>query len=337
MTGPFAGGRWRWWVLTVRRRLALAVLISGPLLCFFVIWAWVNFYNAVAGLYTGLGPTCDGTWQTALTSCVARSSIFVLIELVVVSIVVLTLTVLLARVVLAPVAAMAETVERLGPTSLGLRLRHTGPRDEARRLAEAIDALLDRVAEGYDAQRRFASNASHELRTPLATQRALIEISLASAVSSDQLSLIARQLLATNERNERLVDGLLTLAESDRGLLSRQPQRLDALVAEAVALHQTADQSVKITMDLVPVIVSGEMTLLDRLVGNLVGNAVKYNDDGGWVDIGLDRTGTLTIANTGPVVRPDQVSGLFEPFRRLAGERLDHSGGVRWASPSPAR
>jgi signal transduction histidine kinase len=320
--------RRQWWVLTVRRRLALALLLAGPLFSFFVVWAATNLYNAVGGLYTGYGPSCDHNWQTILTSCIARSSIFVLVEIVIAAIVVVGLAVLVARVVLAPIAAMAESVERLAPNSLGLRLRRTGPPDEAQRLADAIDTLLDRVAEGYDAQRRFASNASHELRTPLATQRALIEVSLTSALSPDQLDLVARQLLATNERNERLVDGLLTLAESDRGLVTRQPQRLDEIVTEAVALYASGDQPVKITTDLVPVTVLGELALLDRLVTNLVDNAVKHNDADGWVAISVDASGTLTVANTGPLVRPDQVSRLFEPFQRLSGERLDHTGGV---------
>ena len=135
---------------------------------------------------------------------------------------------------MAPVRAMADTVDRLGPTSLGLRLRQDGPRDETRALADAVDAMLDRVAVGYEAQRRFAANASHELRTPLATQRALIEISLGSARTAEQLELVAQQLLATNERNERLVDGLLTLAETERGLMARAPQPLDRIVRDAV-------------------------------------------------------------------------------------------------------
>jgi signal transduction histidine kinase len=225
---------------------------------------------------------------------------------------------------------MAETVDRLGPTSLGLRLRQDGPRDESRLLADAVDAMLDRVTEGYEAQRRFASNASHELRTPLATQRALIEVSLSSALTEEQLELLSRQLLATNERNEKLIDGLLVLAETERGLMSNTPQPLDRIVGEAVeALRPTAkERGVDLSASLTPVVVLGEQPLLDRLAGNLVHNAIKYNVAHGWVAVTLSPAGVLTVANSGPPVPPGQVASLFEPFRRMTGERLDHGGGV---------
>ena len=118
---------------------------------------------------------------------------------------------------------MADTVARLGPTSLGMRLDASGPRDETRHLAEAINAMLDRVAEGYEAQQRFAANASHELRTPLATQRALIEVSLGERSPRTSSQLLSRQLLATNARNEALIEGLLVLAETERGLVVAAP------------------------------------------------------------------------------------------------------------------
>nr|WP_281371936.1 ATP-binding protein [Modestobacter versicolor] len=237
---------------------------------------------------------------------------------------------MLARWVLYPVHDMAVTVGRFGPNSLALRLRAGGPRDETRELADGIDTMLDRLAEGYEAQRRFAANASHELRTPLATQRALIEVSLSSALTGEQLELLSRQLLATNERNERLIDGLLTLAESDRGVLTRSTLALDRIVAEVAAEHRpTAErQGLQLTTTLAPVQVSGERPLLERLVANLLSNAVKYNVPGGAVAVTVDEAGRLTVSNTGPTIPAELVAGLFEPFRRMSGERLDHGGGV---------
>jgi signal transduction histidine kinase len=236
----------------------------------------------------------------------------------------------LARWISWPIQAMADTINQLGPSALTVRLHRVGPKDETRRLADAIDALLDRVAEGYQAQRRFAANASHELRTPLATQRALIEVSLGSSLTADQRELLTRQLLATNERNEQLIEGLLVLAETDQGLLSRNPIELDAVASAVVQNLQAAAaaRQVELHTELKPFTVRGELPLLDRLLTNLLQNAIKYNAPGGWAAVSLTGDGVLTVSNSGAPVAAEQVPGLFEPFRRGSGDRLDHSGGA---------
>jgi signal transduction histidine kinase len=321
--------------LTPRRRAVLAVIVGWPL-----GWAYlyVGAHLAVnlARHYRGAFPSCAGGGLRSLDafnggcSDVGFHPEYLWVELVIMTAVALAAAYGLARWVTWPVRSMAQTVEQLGPTSLGMRLRADGPRDETRYLSDAIDAMLDRVAEGYEAQRRFASNASHELRTPLATQRALIEVSLSSALTEEQLELLSRQLLATNERNEKLVDGLLTLAETERGLMANTPLRLDRIVGEVVeTLRRTAkERDLDMSAVLAPVTVIGEQPLLDRLAGNLVFNAIKYNQAGGSVIVTVAQHGVFTVANTGPVVPPEQVSALFEPFRRMTGERLDHGGGV---------
>jgi signal transduction histidine kinase len=236
----------------------------------------------------------------------------------------------LGRWVTWPLRAMRASVEQFGPNSLGARIRASGTDDETKRLADAIDGMLDRVAEGYEAQRRFAANASHELRTPLATQRALIEVSLTKALTPDQLELLTRQLLATNERNEKLIDGLLTLAETEQGLRVGSPQRLDLIAAATIESLRPAatERGVSIQGRLDPADVAGEQPLLERLSSNLVQNAIKYNVPGGWVHVEVRREGVLSVANIGPPVTPDLVPALFEPFRRASGDRLEHGGGV---------
>jgi signal transduction histidine kinase len=326
-------------LLTPRRRAFLAVVISCPLSYAYVIVA-VHLVTNLAGasrndLMPGRVVCSQGTLRPldVFNGCGFGASLhagYVWLELLVITVVAVVAAYGLARWVTWPMRQIADTINRFGPTSLGLRLRSAGPRDETRRLTEAIDAVLDRLAEGYAAQHRFASNASHELRTPLATQRALIEVSLSSALTPEQLELLSRQLLATNERNERLVDGLLTLAETDGGLMTNTPLRLDQIVAETVESLRNAakERGVEIETMLDPVTVNGERPLLERLANNLLFNAIKYNYPGGTVTATVTRDGAFTVVNTGPVIAPEQMAGLFEPFRRGSGERLDHGGGV---------
>ncbi|HEX3335784.1 MAG TPA: HAMP domain-containing sensor histidine kinase [Jatrophihabitans sp.] len=317
--------------LTARRRIVVAILISWPLGYFYLDWATYVGIELVRYYRSGY-TTCDGSWRSYFNSCDATSysPTIAWVELIAATAVVVALGLLVARWAIRPVREISDVVNRFGPTSLGLRLRAEGPHDETRRLSDAIDAMLDRLAEGYEAQRRFASNASHELRTPLATQRALIEVSLSSALTPEQLDLLSRQLLATNERNEKLVDGLLTLAETERGLMANTPLRLDRIVSDVLdTLRPMAkERELELSAGLAPATVIGEFALLDRLASNLVHNAIKYNQPGGSVIVNVTRDGILSVVNTGPVVPPEQVAGLFEPFRRMTGERLDHGGGV---------
>jgi signal transduction histidine kinase len=315
--------------LGIRLRLVVALLISWPIGLAYLDWCLYNGANIVR-VFRGGVPDCDGTWRSTLNRCTGFSPALAWTEIALFTVVAVALLFLLARWVLGPIRDMAGVVAQLGPTSLGLRMQVTGPSDETRQLADAIDMMLDRVAEGYEAQRRFAANASHELRTPLATQRALIEVSLRGALTTEQLELLSRQLLATNERNEALIDGLLVLAETERGLLTTAPQRLDLITAATIRAVQpvAAERGIRIESRLSEVVAVGEQPLLERLVTNLVQNAVKYNAPEGWVHAEVTAPATLVVTNSGPGVPPDQVNGLFEPFRRARGDRLDHGGGV---------
>ncbi|BCJ50595.1 hypothetical protein Asp14428_20700 [Actinoplanes sp. NBRC 14428] len=247
---------------------------------------------------------------------------------------------LIVRWVLTPVRRLVPVVEQVGPQNLGYRVRPgRRSRDELKRLGRALDAMMDRIASGYEGQRRFAANASHELRTPLALQRTLIEVGMAEPLTPEQSALLAGQLLAANARNERLIEGLLVLSQADQGLAARTPQRLDRIVADILETHAPAaeEADVKILTSLSPRTVPGEKVLLERLVRNLVHNAIKYNHPGGTVRVAVGAAPSvaltaspslaLTVENTGPAVAAEDVARLFEPFTRLASDRIDHSGG----------
>jgi signal transduction histidine kinase len=207
-----------------------------------------------------------------------------------------------------------------------------GAADTLKELADAIDEALDRLAAGYESQRRFASNASHELRTPLAVQRLLTEVAMDNPKTGEGLRRLGAQLLRTNERNEKLIVGLLVLAESDRGLPGKVPVRLDELAGSVLDAHRelAGKHEVSLRSSLAERQVPGDPLLLERLISNLVTNAIIYNQPGGWVDVVVagEPGPALTVHNTGPAIPAEAVSSLFEPFRRLTADRTNHSGGA---------
>ncbi|MFE2554980.1 sensor histidine kinase [Streptomyces sp. NPDC059352] len=226
---------------------------------------------------------------------------------------------LVAGRALRPLHTIAATAQRLSAATLHERIGLTGPEDELKNLADTFDALLDRLHAAFEAQRRFVANASHELRTPLAVQRAAIQIRLGRARPED-LPRIQEELLDTNRRSERLIEGLLTLATSDRGLDRREPADLARIAAEAVGQSRPAIHSagLRLALDLRPGPVNGDPVLLHQLVGNLVQNAVRHNVPGGSIEVSTGQpAGVLVVRNTGPVVPPEETEGLLEPFRRL--------------------
>jgi signal transduction histidine kinase len=234
---------------------------------------------------------------------------------------------------LRPLSATAQTVRQLGPQNLGHRIRmDAGAGDPLKELADAIDDALDRLAAGYEGQRRFAANASHELRTPLAVQRLLTEVALDDPAATGDLRRLGAQLLRANQRNEQLIEGLLVLAEADRGLLGTVPVRLDQLAGSVTESHQdmAAMHGVALHARLTQRLVGGDPLLLERLLANLIGNAIAYNQPGGWVEVEVTSqpAAALTVSNTGQRVPAEQVPALFEPFRRLTAGRTDHSGGA---------
>jgi signal transduction histidine kinase len=235
---------------------------------------------------------------------------------------------LMARRALRPLHTIMATARRLEAESLDRRINLEGPEDELKELADTFDGMLDRLSAAFDSQRRFVANASHELRTPLAVQRTLIEVAMADPTASPEMLRLGQHLLHTNERSERLIEGLLVLARSDQGLVTRVPVRLDQVV-EGVLRSCTglaAEQGVTVASRLEPRYVVGDQVLLERLVTNLVQNALHYNEPGGSVLVTVDEDPALMVSNTGPLVPSEALPSLFEPFRRLDRERMRGPG-----------
>lgn len=224
--------------------------------------------------------------------------------------------------VLRPVHAMTAKARRLSEHTLHERIASSGPDDELKELGDTLDALLARLEKAFDSQRRFIANASHELRTPLATQRAAIQVGLDDP-TPDDLVRTRQTLLDNNRRSERLIEGLLVLARSERGLANGEREDVD--LARVVA--EEAGRCPGVTVAVAGCAVRGNRMLLAQLVANLLANAVTYNVPGGTVEVSLavaGGDGVLRVCNTGPVVDGADIPGLFEPFRR--GEGKDRMG-----------
>ncbi|MBP2319827.1 signal transduction histidine kinase [Kibdelosporangium banguiense] len=231
---------------------------------------------------------------------------------------------------LRPLHTMTSTVRQLGPQNLGQRIRRGGANDELRVLSDSVDEMLDRVVVGFEGQRRFASNASHELRTPLAVQRTLVEVAMVTGGDDQEINRLGAQLLLVNERNERLIEGLLVLAESDRGLPGTVPVRLDQLASEVLDSYSelAAERGLTVRRGMVERTVQGDPVLLERMISNLLHNAIKYNDPGGWIEVVVAGQPAISVHNSGQAVPAEAVSSLFEPFRRLTAERTNHRDGA---------
>ncbi|MBD8023528.1 sensor histidine kinase [Microbacterium gallinarum] len=231
---------------------------------------------------------------------------------------------LLAGRMLKPLDRITDAARRARDGSLDHRIDLPGARDELTELADAFDAMLARVQQTLDEERRFAANASHELRTPHAIIRTIVEVAEADPDGRD-VDEVLRRIGDTNDRAIATTEALLALARAGRGgSWKREPVDLASIVAGAVE-DETADAAaadIRIDTSLTPATALGDRTLLARLAANLVHNAVVHNESGGWVSVttgGTARSAELVVANTGPVLDPAAAGALVEPFVRGAG------------------
>jgi signal transduction histidine kinase len=240
---------------------------------------------------------------------------------------------LVAGRALRPLRTISNAAREISASNLHRRLALDGPDDELKQLGNTFDALLGRLEASFDAQRQFVANASHELRTPLTLERTLVEVALADPDATvESLRETCERVLAAGEQQERLIEALLTLSRSQRGLDRREPFDL-AVVAGEVLLDRAPEaesRRLRVETALDPAPTSGDSALGERLVANLVDNALRHNLTGGRLDVA---TGTkagravLTVSNSGPPVPPAEVARLFEPFQRLS-DRSGHDGGL---------
>jgi signal transduction histidine kinase len=240
---------------------------------------------------------------------------------------------LVAGRALRPLRTMNQRAREITEESLHQRVGVEPRTDELGELAATFDALLERLERAFDAQRRFVANASHELRTPLTLERALVEVALADPDASVQsLRRCCQRVLVSSAQQERVIDALLTLARGQAGIEYREQVDLADLAAELLAARAFDTAGLSVEAKLEPAIVDGDRALLERMVANLIDNAIAHNlAEHGWIRVQTAIEAgkpVLRVANSGQVVPPDRLDELFEPFRRLDGERIGQDRGL---------
>ncbi|GAA3212952.1 sensor histidine kinase [Nonomuraea helvata] len=227
---------------------------------------------------------------------------------------------------LRPMAAMAATVREISARNLHERLSVQTPHDELKDLADTVDGLLARLESAFDAQKHFVANAAHELRTPLTLERALLEETLTDGEATlASYRAMTERLLALSMDQGRRLEALLMLANSERGLDRQEHFDLAAVVRRV--LH-TSPSWIEAVLKSAPA--SGDPAQIERLVANLVDNAVYYNVPDGRVNVSTgvrDGRALLSISNTGPVIPQGEIQRLFAPFQRLRTERTTYDDG----------
>jgi signal transduction histidine kinase len=239
----------------------------------------------------------------------------------------------LAGRMLRPIRTITRTARRISSTSLHERLALEGPEDELKELGDTLDGLFARLEAAFEAQRHFVANASHELRTPLTAERALLQVALDDpGTTTAAWRATAEEVLASSDEQARLIEALLTLASSESGLNNRGPVDLARAVTAALAslAPETRRLGIHIDEATEPAPLEGEPLLVERLVANLVTNAVRHNVPGGRVELRTgveDGEAVLSVANTGPSIPPAELDRLFQPFQRLDRRRANYKDG----------
>ncbi|MEN3309522.1 MAG: hypothetical protein V7603_5724 [Micromonosporaceae bacterium] len=234
---------------------------------------------------------------------------------------------------LRPLRTMTTMTRRVSERNLHQRLAVAGPRDELTELADTIDGLLARLERAFEAQRRFIANASHELRTPLAMMRTSVDVAAGKpSPVPKEVAVLAGKLREGLDTADQLLEGLLLLARAQNSGATRTEEvHLTELADAALAARAGTIAAKHLTVErrADPVTVAGNATLLSSLVDNLVDNAIRHNDPGGWlrITVGAERgRSRLTVESGGTVLDQDAVDLLGQPFQRLGSARTSRPG-----------
>lgn len=255
------------------------------------------------------------------------------IALVVVAVLAVLLGWFFAGRMLRPVMTITATARRISASNLDQRLALSDADEEFKQLSDTLDDLFARLQAAFDAQQHFVTNASHELRTPLTAQRALLQVALDDPdTTSEEWRVTASELVASGDEQEQLIEALLALASGEAGF--DHPERIDLdLLADTMILARRPEaeqRAIEITAAIEPAATTGNPALVERLIANLVDNAIRHNTSGGNVHVQTtiaDGRARLIVSNSGPNVPASEIERLFQPFQRLKTSRTNGQAG----------
>jgi signal transduction histidine kinase len=323
------------WVPHIPRltlRMQLTLLYAGPFLvsaaALLTIPLLQTKITAPAGPQSGAGPSPPQSSDLHLHQLLTASAVGLAV-MVVISI---ALGWMIAGRYLRPLRTIIATARDISARNLYRRLS-LGGHDEFTELAVTLNDLFERLQASFEAQRHFVANASHELRTPLTAERTLLQVALADPdATAGTLRSTCQDVLALGQQQERLIEALLTLATSERGIEQREPFDL-AEIARKVILTRREEarrRDVQVDARFRAAPAAGDPNLVESLVANLVDNALRHNAAGGRMEIAtttIAGQARMTVTNTGAIIPPSEVERLFQPFQQLGSERVRQAGG----------
>lgn len=242
----------------------------------------------------------------------------------------------LARRALRPVDQMTQAARRISGEDLAERLQETGSGDELDRLAKTLNDMLGRLDDFLAQIRQFSADAAHELQTPLTILKGEIEVALRSPRSPGEYQQVLNSSLEEIERISSLVAGLLLLARADRGVLrlDLKPLNLPELLQEVGEQLRLVAENRGVSLNygvMAPAVIQGDREHFQRLLLNLVDNAIKYTPAGGRVTVSLrcdDQGAQVDISDTGLGLTAEEQAQIFHRFYRAEAARSQSGGGA---------
>jgi signal transduction histidine kinase len=328
---------------TIRVRLALSYwgvfVASGAVLLAVAVALWQGATTTTAHLPRSSAPGSRpgaGGVTTVHGSDLVQLLIVAGLALAIMAVVSIAFGWVVAGRFLQPVRAITAAAKRISATSLHERLNLGGPDDDLKELADTFDELLARLERSFQFERSFVANASHELRTPLTSMRVWLDVAMAKpGPQPPQLTALAGRLRHELDHLDVLLDSFLTLARTQQSPAADQATlSLDGLASAAIERQASAigDLALRLDQARCPgAWVTGSATLLSRMVGNVIDNAVRHNEPGGWIRVSTEAGGSLArivVENGGPVLGQEDVGSLVQPFRRPGPERTGSDNGT---------